>query len=391
MTSTNLNPICQSIAARLPVTLGSPLWLSAGMGLRPADTGAHGAYGHSWAHLWSTEWCYAALSNVLVRPVFHPGETHRDASYEYAGRPSWWKNTEPPVIAQDGSKTGAVWIGDKCVWGDESSHFQVGPLCTVIDKGQSVMVEIPWEGHWMPVPASAVARVLLRMKIGQLAGAFRTHGDYHLPDRPVANMLRAVSAALDREILNPAVPQDAADRDVFLAYLDQWLERELAPRVFNENNKGHSQSWTTNLPVPNPDIARQWYNGPLWLVPALYDVQKHLIGKRKQDTVKALWSLCWLVWHLNKLDGLGCGGISYPDSQVGKPNNDYSWLTAANVHKAPDDYTYWTPRALDIAGKVLGEPALSTRAKEIAAANPGTKQWNVNAAGHYFAPVEPKL
>lgn len=369
MTSANLNPICQSIAARLPVTLGSPLWLSAGMNPRPADTGAHGSYGHNHSHLWSAEWGLNALHSVLVRPDKHRGELKLQLDYDYACRPIGWPDT------------GYVVIDGKKVYAMDPSHWHDGPLCTVIDKGDTLMVEVPWEGEWVKVPASGLARLLLRWRIGALAAMFRTNGTYALPDRPVACMLRAVSAALDRGILNPAVPQDAADRDVFLAYLDQWLERELAPRAFNENNKGHSQSWTTNLPVPNPDIARQWYNGPLWLVPALYDVQKHLIGKRKQDTVKALWSLCWLVWHLNKLDGLGCGGISYPDSQVGKPNNDYSWLTAANVHKAPDDYTYWTPRALDIAGIVLGDTALRQRAKEIAAANPGTPQWNVTADG----------
>lgn len=381
---TNLVPQARLVSQRLNVPVNSPAWPKGGMNARPADTGGHEAYGHYHAHYWVGDAWKAMLCNALDRPDIFTDEPTRDVSYEYAGRPSWWRHKEPPVwvTGSDGKPfpTGAVFIDGVPVYGRESSHFHLSFLFLVMDKGSGLPVWTPLEPV-VKLDAADVARILVRLSIAQLAGMFRTHGTYILPDRPVACMLRAVTGALERDVLDPDVPADAADRDVLLKYLDLILDRWLGPRVADDNNQQQSGHWSGA--VPNRPFAWQVYNGPYWRIPAIKRLLPHLDFTRKQRALEVLKRDCELVRQLWKLNALGCAGISFPTEQCNKVHLNYDWLTLANVHYTGDDWTTWAIHPLDIAGLMFGSSAMRIRARELGEAC-SDKRWAVDAEGVPF-------
>ena len=373
----NLSPQFRLVSLPLDVPVGSDRWDAGGLNDRPADTGGHAAYGHYHGHL--TDW-RAMLANAIDRPVFYTNEPKRQLSYEFAGRPSNWYSGLTGAFSD-----GGIQYGDKRVYGMDPSHFHLSTLFEVVDRFHD-----PVSTPLGTMPASVVARIAARQLIAQLAGMFRVNGSYVMPDRPVACMLRAVTGALNRDIVSWKRAEDIADLTVFVNYIDKIaLPRWIGPRVADSNNYQQSGQWLGV--VPNREYAWQMSNGPYWTVCALHDAMKHLGGTTRQTAEIVLYRQCELIEQLHDIDALGCVGISFPTEQCDEIQHNYDWLAPANVHYTSDDYTHWACRPLDIAGVVLGVSTLRTRAQEIAAAHTDQPQWCVTASGHYFAPVEPKL
>lgn len=363
----NLSPQFRLVSIPLDVPVGSDRWVAGGMNARPADTGGHAAYGHYHGHL--TDW-RAMLANAIDRPVFYTNEPKRQLSYEFAGRPSNWYSPLTGLLGD-----GGIQYGDVRVYGMDPSHFHLSTLFEVVDRFHD-----PVSTPLGTMPASVVARIAARQLIAQLAGMFRVNGNYVMPDRPVACMMRAVTGALNRDIVSWKRAEDVADLTVFVNYIDKIaLPRWIGPRVADDNNYQQSGQWLGV--VPNRPYAWQVSNGPYWTVCALYDALYLFGGKTREMAKLALERQCMLVQRLAELDVLSCVGISYPDEQCGETQYEYGWLTKEHVHYTTDSYAHWAIRPLCVASQILGDGTLTTKALNIAAAHPEATQWTVGASG----------
>jgi hypothetical protein len=301
--------------------------------------------------------------------VFYTGEPKRLLAYENAGRPKSWLNS-----MLDGSVT---YDGVK-VWGMDPSHFHTGPLGVVVDKAHSEWLDTPLG----PMTYSQVARVAYRFLIAQLAGMFRTNGTYIMPDRPVACMLRAVSGAMKRNIIEA----NADDAAVLSKYLDLILDCWLGPRVWDENNL--QQSGAVGV-VENPGYYWQIANGPYWTLPTLWFALPYMPVKQRVYALEVCARLSRLVRRMRDIGALGCYGISFPTEQCDVVHINYEWLTTKNVHYSPDDYTKWAVCPLFVAGEVLADASLVNDANTLSLMF-NDPQWCVTASGAAWVGVGQK-